>query len=259
MSVDEEYIPPPAAPKTKGIDPDTDNEAGVKKPKVPTQPKTRKVWVSRSPAWRRKPVSLPLTSIPHANWHTYQHIILLQARNMLVEVDAEVVAQQAKDATGRGNTHTIRRRGPTRSYKDTKLPSLRGKSFKRIPRSMVDPGWLRSEWGAKYDKRTLISDDEGDSEGDGEGGNSGGGDVGGNAGEDGHSGDDGDGGEDDDEDGEAKVGGSSDSSGEDGRVFGGSGRFAGSGEDEAEIEGMDCDEGRGERVADNDNEIEYLD
>ena len=76
-------------------------------------------------------------------------------------VDLDEVAQQEENEgdQGAGVARFQRRRGQPRSWKDSRLPTLkRVKNKILIPRSMVNREWLTSEDGKVYDSPKFIAD-----------------------------------------------------------------------------------------------------
>ncbi|OSD04073.1 hypothetical protein PYCCODRAFT_1424325 [Trametes coccinea BRFM310] len=123
------------------IDPETDDEATCK-PLAAGNKLTRKIWVSRAPAWR-----------------------LSKVNHILDAIDVYVAKQRNEDRSGRGNTHCFRRRGEPRTAEQSQLPALkRSRDAIRIPRQMVDTVWLYGEYGEPYDNCRYISEDEGENE-----------------------------------------------------------------------------------------------
>ncbi|CDO72300.1 hypothetical protein BN946_scf184970.g152 [Trametes cinnabarina] len=147
--------------RTRAIDPETDTEAAGRGGQDPPCARQEKVLVSHGPAWRTQPVC----TIRHATIMIKHSPTIFKTVQMLQAVDVErAKLREAKLAVpGRGNQgnggYKARRQGSPRSYRDTKLPDVRKVQNSRcIPRDMVEPDWLASEHGKKYDLRILIAD-----------------------------------------------------------------------------------------------------
>lgn len=140
------------------IDPQSDNGNS------PTAPVTRTIWYSRAPAHRKKRVS----SLIKAGGQRLT-CTSIQTNRLLDRVDAKVVLgrKSAKKTTTRGNTHTIRRRGPSRPDDKSKLPLIpKGPDRVLIPRSEISKRWLATKAGREFDDRTYYTDDGEDDGGD---------------------------------------------------------------------------------------------
>ncbi|KAI9063736.1 hypothetical protein FKP32DRAFT_1571247, partial [Trametes sanguinea] len=146
QSTDESEVEDVPSAVKVSIDPETDDEA-TRKPLAAGNRLTRKVWVSRAPAWR-----------------------LDEVNRVLDAIDVFVAKQRNEDKSGRGNTYRFRRRGEPRPASESQLPTLKhSRDAIRIPRRMVDAVWLSGRYGEPYDNRRYISEDEGEDQRDQEG------------------------------------------------------------------------------------------